>query len=275
MTPYGWSSIDDGLSIGTQIGIPKYLPEYGNADMPEKEVELLALLLADGSITEKMISYTKKNAELVEIAKGCASYFGTELTNANEDRLSWLFAKPQKHGINQFLQEHGLLGCTSATKFIPAKLFCLKPALRKRFIELLVSGDGSVMQNYIEYSSVSEELVRGLGTMLLGFGIKYSIRSKETSFTYKGEKRKGKTAWILTIRGDDAERFMQEFTLIKEKACNFVKGTDDRKHVNIKLSEKQLDEIWQVFDGRIKDLTVALGCKLQGEYQNKGLISKK
>ena len=67
---------------------------------------------------------------------------------------------------------------------------------------------------------------------------------------------------------------MQEFTLIKEKACNFVKGTDDRKHVNIKLSEKQLDEIWQVFDGRIKDLTVALGCKLQGEYQNKGLISK-
>lgn len=272
LTPTGWKSIDDGLSVGHQIAVPRFLPDEGTKEMPIEEVELLALLLADGGMTTTTITYSKTNIELLEVAKRAARYFGTELKRFKNSQKDWYFKDSATSGLVQWLKELGLFGCRDSEKFIPEIVFELRPELRKRFIELLISGDGSVLKHYIEYSSSSEHLVRGLGTLLLGFGVKYQIREKPAWYTYNGEKREGKTAYILSIRGEDANRFMSLFDVIEEKASKFEGATEKRNFVTIRLSDAQLNEIWSVFKGRIKELTMLMGYRVCG---NRGYLSKK
>jgi replicative DNA helicase len=273
LTPMGWKAVETGLKVGDQIAVPKFLPDVETLEVPIEEVELLALMLADGGVTSSLMSYSKKIPEMIGVAKRLAEYYGTELVPRG-DGCSWYFKNGLTNEARQVIRRYGLDGLRGDKKFIPDEVFRMKKPLKKRFIELLVSGDGSVMKNYIEYSSTSEELVRGLGNLLLRFGIKYQIRERKPWFTHKGERREGKKVWVLTVRGDDAQKFMDEFDVVESKAKRFEGGTDDRNYVNIRLSEQQLDEIWSVFNGRLKELTKALGYKLYGKYQEKGYISK-
>ncbi|MFH1875019.1 MAG: chromosome segregation protein SMC [Pseudomonadota bacterium] len=84
-------------------------------------------------------------------------------------------------------------GGNSASKKIPALIFSAPDEIVLEFLSALIEGDGCIRIDrsdkernpiaYFEYASASEELARGLATLLLRFGIRSLIRTKKKKAT--------------------------------------------------------------------------------------------
>ena len=60
LTPNGWKKVNEGLSVGERVATPNKLMNNGTEVLPKEEVELLALMIADGYCGNGL-SYTKKD----------------------------------------------------------------------------------------------------------------------------------------------------------------------------------------------------------------------
>jgi DNA repair protein RadA/Sms len=71
LTPHGWQPVEE-LGEGSRIASPRTLPYFGNTEMPESQVKLIAYILSDGS-AKSQISVTNMQPEvefdMLEIAR--------------------------------------------------------------------------------------------------------------------------------------------------------------------------------------------------------------
>ncbi len=74
LTLSGWQPLAD-LQAGDRIAVPRALPYFGQGDMPEAQVKLLAYLLADGCLTSTVPQFTNSDARLREDFAQAASTF--------------------------------------------------------------------------------------------------------------------------------------------------------------------------------------------------------
>ncbi|MBT8166295.1 MAG: replicative DNA helicase [Acidimicrobiia bacterium] len=95
---------------------------------------------------------------------------------------------------NQFtarLEELGLAGTTSHTKFVPEPIFRLPKEQLAVFLSRLFATDGSAWVDgniyRVEYTSVSERLARDVQHLLLRFGVVAKLRKRLVK--YKAERR--------------------------------------------------------------------------------------
>jgi replicative DNA helicase len=220
LTFNGWKYVSE-LQLGEKIAIPTKFGFFGNEDLSQDECFLLGALIADGGLSGREITYTKKDKILVEKTKKVGSIFNADLVlrsvfdakrpdsyrfNKNSELRAWL----ESFGENVF--------CLSKNKKVPNRVFGLKKECIAAFISSLWSHDGSVQAKNgryeIEYSSASEELIDGLVHLLVRFGINMRKRHKKV-------KLKGKVfdAWIISSsQAETVERFLSTFTLVGEKA---------------------------------------------------------
>ena len=80
LTPFGWKSMDEGLSVGDQIAVPTRYNVEGKTDWAIEEVEMVALMLAEGCTMNNQTKFSTGDEELVEMAKRVAEYYGTGVT---------------------------------------------------------------------------------------------------------------------------------------------------------------------------------------------------
>jgi intein/homing endonuclease len=116
--------------------------------------------------------------------------------------------------IRKWLQEDGLFGHKSATKFIPDWVFDLDRRQTALFLNRLWSTDGHVKQNghskySIEYCSISQKLIKQVQSLLWKFGIPSKIRENWPNiYKKRGEKR---IAYILRVETQEGiRRFLTE-----------------------------------------------------------------
>lgn len=188
--------------------IPMVSPvEFDEGELP-LDPYLLASLLGDGGMTAPLaVSFSTRDVEMVEA-------LATLLPNGLEMRPrgpDWCIARPKdqvwasgerrSNEVVSALTDLGLHGCDSATKFIPHAYKFSSVQTRIALLQGLMDTDGSVRpkDNHLELATVSPRLAEDVRFIVESLGGTCRIRQKKTSYSYRGEKRQGKNAYVLSI----------------------------------------------------------------------------
>lgn len=140
------------------------------------------------------------------------------------------------NSLARWLQQLGLLRCSSHSKTIPSVVFQLPKPQLALFLNRLFATDGWIFNGktgitQIGYSSVCEKLIRQLQHLLLRLGIISSIALKMVK--YKNTRR---PSWKLTITHHESLRiFAEEIGCLgKEDSLLQLKNTllEKNKHYN-------------------------------------------
>jgi predicted phage terminase large subunit-like protein len=156
----------------------------------------LGVLLGDGSITTKSVSFSSNDIEIVDSVRA----EGYSVNRWCEDS-----GNTPQYGILEIqssLRELMLLGANSQTKFIPNIYKIASVEDKFKLVNGLMDTDGYVdSKGSTEYCTVSRRLAHDLADILRSLGFTVKITEKKTSFTYRGVKKQGLTAYVLYIRG--------------------------------------------------------------------------
>jgi replicative DNA helicase len=231
LTARGWRPLDD-IVVGERIAVPTSLPVFGVDELPDEEIDLLALLIGDGSIGEGACSplLTTASDEVRVVAAAAAERYGHELRFAGTAgrATTWRITSGYRGGatnqVTSMLRRHGLWGCTAHTKHVPTAVFRSTQACVARFLNRLFATDGTAWtatsgSSRIGYATVSERLARDVAHLLLRFGIRAKLRTR--SVAYRGSRR-----WAFEIEIMDAPslmRFAEQIGIVgKETAVEAV-----------------------------------------------------
>ncbi len=95
LTPEGWRAVGD-LTPGTRVAAPLALPYFGQAEMSEAAIKLIAYILSDGS-AQGQISVTTAIPEIEVDLRELARQFGMELKvyrKSNNKAQQYRFVQP-------------------------------------------------------------------------------------------------------------------------------------------------------------------------------------
>jgi replicative DNA helicase len=185
LTGHGWRELGD-IAPGTRIAVPRRLPRHGRrAGLLDREVVLLAALIADGSIASGSPIYCYgSESGVVDTVEAAAKAYGVRFQPPRERAKGGSYLTPGARGANpvtQMLREHGLIGLRSAEKFVPDAIFGLSDKQLARFLGVMYACDGHVYCSerlaQIGYTTISERLAHDVQHLLLRLGIVATIRT--------------------------------------------------------------------------------------------------
>ncbi len=211
LTSSGWQELGN-IASGTRIAVPRRLPAPSQpTDLPDREIVLLAALIADGALTgtTPCFCYGRGSAVLNEV-KAAAQAYGVDVSRPNAGdhgtaRISGGRGS-RKNPVTAMLKNHGLMGLSSAEKFVPDAVFGLSDEQIARFLGVMYACDGhgycSERLAQVGYTTISERLARDVQHLLLRLGIVATIRTLKRP-VYEGT---GKVAREVRITGQDGMR---------------------------------------------------------------------
>lgn len=198
------------LEIGARIAVVRKAGEFFAEPIPESRVGLTAFMLGDGGCNES-VDFTNGNFEVLEefvrLLESEGMDYSANRPRNNCTKLSLPLYKANK--LWEWLEEDGLRGTDSYTKFVPDWVFRLSRAQTATFLNRLWSTDGHVKCNTdtkwsIEYCSMSRKLVFQVQALLWKFGIPSKIRENWPAiYKRRGEK---KLAYILRVETQEGVR---------------------------------------------------------------------
>jgi replicative DNA helicase len=213
----GWVPLVE-LQPRARIAVPRRLDcESAESRVPDALVALTAYLIGDGWLT------------------GLRPYLSNISPAIRADVASWArqidvcsTAPGWPNPLTQHLKSMGLMGLGSAEKHIPAAYFRLPDRQVRLFLSRLYATDGwasiipyrrrstserASVKAEIGYSSISEELARGVQHLLLRLGLCAFLRRKKV--TYQGQVRH---AWhVVMSHTDQVERFCREVGIFSKE----------------------------------------------------------
>jgi replicative DNA helicase len=229
LTSSGWRELRD-VAPGTRIAVPRRLPgPNAPRALPDREIILLAALIADGSITEGTPAYCYgSDSGVVDTVEAAARAYGVRFQPPRDEARgsSYLSEGPGSgpNPITAMLQEHGLMGLRSAEKFVPDAIFGLGDEQIARFLGVMYACDGHVYCSdrlaQIGYTTISERLAHDVQHLLLRLGIVATIRTLKRP-VYEGT---GKVAREIRITSQESLRKFCELISVpgKEEAQSRV-----------------------------------------------------
>ncbi len=222
LTINGWKSLAE-LSVGDHIAVPRILGVFGNGELRDCEIKLLAYLIGDGCLSKGSPEFTIENERIRDDFIAAVDEFGdVEAVKCNTaDRAFTLRVRGMKgtgrksNPLTNWLNELGILGHRANGKFVPDVVFSLSRDSISLFLNRLFATDGwaSLLtsgQAQLGYASVSERLIRQVQHLLLRFGV--IARLKKRSVAYRGTRR---VAWQLDITDAQSIRtFIDEIGIV-------------------------------------------------------------
>ncbi|MEA2239159.1 MAG: replicative helicase [Thermoanaerobaculia bacterium] len=166
---------------------------------------LLGVLLGDGALTGSSVMFSSADSNLVErVGSAIGAEYklvksgGYDYRIAQKEKGSYPFGSPTPNRLRASLETLGVWGCHAHEKFIPAQYLTASKNVRARVLEGLLDTDGWVEKwGSLCFSSSSERLTRDLIDLVRSLGGTAKLR--QTSFTYKGELRVGRIAYLCSI----------------------------------------------------------------------------
>lgn len=155
------------------------------------------LLGGSGFTNQKVINLTNKSLSLIE--KVCSLLPEGSDYRIEEKRKGAYRFYSRGTILSDAVKSLGLNGHRSEEKFIPKCYMNSSLESRKQVYQGLIDTDGYVKSGILlEYSTSSKQLALDFHELALGLGIKVSkISSRIPTYTYKGEKLKGKTNYRI------------------------------------------------------------------------------
>ena len=87
LTVKGWIPAEE-LSLKSRIATPRKINTFGEKDLPESEVKLLAYLIAEGHLSINFILFSNIDNEIIRDFKGAVEEFDSQLTVKNHSNSS-------------------------------------------------------------------------------------------------------------------------------------------------------------------------------------------
>jgi len=139
------------------------------------------------------------------------------------------------------LRRDGLLGCHSWDKFIPERIQVAPAGERFAFMQGLMDTDGYMDdRGHVEFVTVSEQLARDTQGVLRSLGYKATLSTKQPYCTHKGEKRAGRLAYRLYIRGRHMDRLFH-MPRKRERVQQFNGGHVEPWHRVVSVEPTEVD----------------------------------
>jgi len=217
LTVLGWKPAQD-LQKGSRIATPRKLPRIGSTQIPDYKIKILAYLIAEGHMRQS-IMFANQDMNIVDDFTDAINQFDATLavkklthgqyrvyrtdkprllrTNIKRN-IKGQFSKGtsnsfQKSSIRKFLETNKLYGTLSTEREIPESILSLPKEKLSMFLNRLVSCDGSIYKSRkgnrfrweISYSSSSNTLIMQVHHLLLRFGIRSTIRTKNIKINSK------------------------------------------------------------------------------------------
>ena len=145
----------------------------GRTGTSDLDPYFIGLMLGDGSFSRGKSGNKCASGDEETAAYLCSLGF----TNTS-GKCDWYlpFGVPLNGKINSWAANHKLLGRTGKDKFIPGYVFTANVEYRLAVLQGLLDSDGSVDdRGHIEFTNVSEHLVRGVADLVRSFGGKASV----------------------------------------------------------------------------------------------------
>lgn len=225
LTVHGWKQAE-GLGIGDCVAAARQLPAIEGKALPAHLARLMGYIVGDGSFGKGNVIITNVDPSVEADLRAIA--------NANGWRVWVDWAKTGGQSYHLRVRAKGEKGRTrhepnaphnilstymkpgnAYTKTVPDALFTATDDDVAEFLAAYFICDGHCQgqrEGIAEYTSASEELLRGVQYLLMHFGIVGYLRTKVQK--YKGEHR---SYWRLSISGGEMVKFADRIPVIGAK----------------------------------------------------------
>lgn len=209
---------------------------------------LLGFLLGDGGFSARSIMFSTADNEIIDKLRTIIpkDHSINHASNYDYRIVGAQGGSPGCNSIINYFKQVGLMGCTSENKFIPEEYEFISLENKMQLLQGLFDADGYVDNgNKIEYCTTSLELANSIAKIVFSLGGQCSIRSKKTSYTYNGEKLRGKLAYILCVKRLPYDIKTQLFSLERKKSKIRPGQYDNSNKLRIESIEfKGFEDCW-------------------------------
>ncbi len=172
----------------------------------------MGALLGDGSLVN-VVTFTSVDQEILDnLIKDLPEGIGTGNSKGihftiTDNQSNW----KSQNRIKTEIISLGLHGTRSHTKFVPDKYKYSSIEQRYALLQGLLDTDGTIDKRTgaVSLCTTSEVMAKDVREIVLSLGGKATIKSHDTTFTYKGEKKKGLTAYVVSINVEDKSRLFR------------------------------------------------------------------
>jgi replicative DNA helicase len=242
-----WKRLDE-LKVGERLALPRSIGSSKVQSMSEPELALLGHLIGDGwMLPRHVIQYATREKDLAELVASLASsVFAGNVNPRISFERQWyqVYLTSTRHhthavrsAVAEWLSTLGIWGLRSHEKHVPEQVFKQPRQAISLFLRHLWATDGCIhlredgkkVYPAIYYASSSEDLARGVQSLLLRFGINACLRQVS-------QKDKGRDQYQVYVTGkDDIEIFVNEIGAVgdyKNKHLKAVKSYLATKKAN-------------------------------------------
>lgn len=216
---------------------------------------LLGVLLGDGCMVCNPVSISTKDDEIFDNVKHLNEY--RSISEYQRNNIQTIKSIKLKSDIKKKLKEYNLLDKISNTKFVPSDYIYNSIDIRLSLLQGLMDTDGFISKKgAAQISTASEQLSKDIREIVLSLGGTAKLTNKNPWFTYKGEKKLGQKAYIVTMSFANGivpfkmiRKVIRYRQRIKYKEQKFVKSitySHDENALCIKVSNN--DELYVTRD---------------------------
>ncbi len=273
LTKKGWKKLED-IQVGERIAVPRRVGVFGDHQMKECEIKVMALLTADGTIKEGEVAFSNVNVPLQKdfdealielegtfaLKKAVGDNSSTITRVGRNSRPTWMNTTP----LSKWRERVGLPG-NGATVEIPSSAFTLPKPQLALFLNRLFATSGRVSIDsdgrlQVSYVTSCEQLIKQLQHLLLRFGIVCGIQRRVRFI----DRRKQSFQLDIT-EADSLQKFLTKIGILGVEEltsyCAFLKKQQELAGIDNthELSDIYWDEIVSIESAGMKqvyDLTI-------------------
>lgn len=212
---FGWDKFvfTPDMKVGDPLAVMERSPLQAG-ELSVDDAFLLALWLAEGSKTNPSFMFSNADSLILERVSNIAAKRGWSvrhvagvdylLTSGAQTGDTPLGVLKKYLGVERSYGTRSKLAKIATDKIrIPPAVFSASDAAVREFIGTYIATDGCVTNgrnHAIDIVTISARMAQDFAMLLKRFGVGASIYSQKMTFTYKSERRAGRTAWRTIVR---------------------------------------------------------------------------
>lgn len=215
-------------SMKGRLWIDECTGDFGHKEALPLDPWLLGALLGDGCLRSRSIMFSKAAEQTLQRLRDCLPESVDLVYSGGCDwRLSCagnVRGEYNSNPVMRAIRDLGLDGCSSQAKFIPDIYMRASRHARLGIVRGLMDTDGWVEKfGAVRFATSSAQLAHDFQLLVRSLGFWCSTRTKEPRYTYRGEKRDGKTSYVMTISGHGVDELFL-FDGKRERCANRSAG---------------------------------------------------
>jgi len=191
-----------------RLYIETFSGDFGTDEDLPFDPWLLGFLIGDGQTHGTSVTFSTASAEILDrVARAAGPMYEIKHGSAYDYRIIQAGPKTRGRGyrtanpLKAALERLGLWDTRAEDKFIPKRYFSASRATRMDLLKGLIDSDGWIEKwGSIRFASCSEQLARQVVDLVRSIGGTASYSNKASWFTYRGERREGRTAFVCNIQ---------------------------------------------------------------------------